>query len=162
MRKVLYPGSFDPITKGHMNIIEQASLIFDEVIVAVMSNSSKKNYLFSLEERLLMIKEIYKDVRNINVIIGDGASVDVAIDMECQAIIRGLRGVRDFDYEMQLAQINRDMSDDKVNTICLFPTQCLINVSSSAVREIFSLGKDVDKYVDDVVKIKLLEKRRGI
>lgn len=160
MRKVLYPGSFNPITKGHMNIIEQASCLFDEVVVAVMSNSLKKQCLFSLEERLSIIREIYVNYDNVNVIIGSGAAVDVAMENECQAIVRGIRGLSDFDYEMQIAQINRDISNDRVNTICLFANPELISVSSSAVREVFNLGKDVSKYVDDVVKVKMLEKRR--
>lgn len=160
MRKVLYPGSFNPITKGHMNIIEQASCLFDEVVVAVMSNSLKKQCLFSLEERLYIIREIYVNYDNVNVIIGSGAAVDVAMENECQAIVRGIRGLSDFDYEMQIAQINRDISNDRVNTICLFANPELIRVSSSAVREVFNLGKDVSKYVDDVVKVKMLEKRR--
>lgn len=160
MRKVLYPGSFNPITKGHMNIIEQASCLFDEVVVAVMSNSLKKQCLFSLEERLYIIREIYVNYDNVNVIIGSGAAVDVAMENECQAIVRGIRGLSDFDYEMQIAQINRDISNDRVNTICLFANPELISVSSSAVREVFNLGKDVSKYVDDVVKVKMLEKRR--
>ena len=161
MRKVLYPGSFDPITKGHMDIILQASLISDEVVVAVMSNSLKKTCLFNLKERLLMIKEIYKDVSNVSVLIGEGACVDVALENECQAIVRGIRGVSDLDYEIQLAQINRDISNNQVNTICLFANPMLTSVSSSVVREIFNLGKDFSKYVDPNVNVRMLEKKRG-
>lgn len=90
MTKVLYPGSFDPITKGHMNIIEQASNLFDEVVIAVLQNPTKKNGLFTLEERLEMIKELYKKVDNIKVVTGNGASVDVAILYDCKAIIEDL------------------------------------------------------------------------
>ncbi len=161
MRKVLYPGSFDPITKGHINIIQQSSLLFDEVIVAVMSNPLKKTCLFSLKERLLMIKDIYKDVNNVSVLVGEGASVDVALENECNYIVRGVRGLSDLDYEMQLAQINRDISNNQVNTVCLFANPELINVSSSVVRELFKLGKDVSKYVDPIVNTRILEKKGG-
>ena len=95
MTKVLYPGSFDPITRGHMNIIEQASNLFDEVIVAVMQNPLKKTGLFTLEERVEIIKELYQKVDNVKVILGSGASVDVALLNECKAIIRGFRSLSD-------------------------------------------------------------------
>ena len=100
MTRVLYPGSFDPITKGHMDIIWQASNLFDEVVVAVMQNYSKKISFFSIEERLEMIKYLYRDMSNIKVISGSGATVDVAIQNECKAIIRGLRSLSDYDLHM--------------------------------------------------------------
>lgn len=159
MRRVLYPGSFNPITKGHMNIIEQASVLFDEVIVAVMSNPLKKACLFNLKERLVMLEEIYNKSKNVKVIMGEGAAVDVALENDCKAIVRGLRSLSDFDYEMQIAQVNRDISNGKINTVCLLANPELVSVSSSAVREIFNLGKDVSKYVDDVVLKKMLLKR---
>ena len=105
MTKVLYPGSFDPITKGHMNIIEQASNLFDEVVVAVLQNSSKKTSMFSLEERVEMIEKLYERVENVKVITGNGAAVDIAVLNECKAIIRGLRSLSDYDYEVQLPVI---------------------------------------------------------
>ena len=106
MTKVLYPGSFDPITKGHMNIIEQASNLFDEVVVAILQNPSKKQSMFTVEERLEMISELYKKMDNIKVISGNGAAVDIAILNECKAIVRGLRSLSDYDYEVQLQQRN--------------------------------------------------------
>ena len=99
-KRVLYPGSFDPITLGHMNIIEQAALLFDEVVVAVASNSSKKKSFFTPEERVKIIKEIYKKVDNIKVIQGEGATVDLAMLYNCKAIVRGVRGLSDYDYEV--------------------------------------------------------------
>ena len=120
MTKVLYPGSFDPITKGHMNIVEQACELFDEVIIAVMQNPLKQGGMFTLEERIEMIKELYQRIDNVKVIAASGAAVDVAILNECKAIIRGLRSLSDYDYEVQLQQINKEISGDKVNTICLF------------------------------------------
>ena len=160
MNKVLYPGSFDPITKGHMNIIDQASNLFDEVIIAILVNPSKKISMFSLEERLEIIKEIYKDNDKIKIVSGTGASVDIALLNECKAIIRGLRGLSDYDYEVQLAQINKDISNNKINTICLFADKDYQFISSSMVKEVFNLNKDIDKYVDPIVKEKMLVKRR--
>ena len=120
MTKVLYPGSFDPITKGHMNIIEQASNLFDEVIIAVMQNPSKKSGLFTLEERLEMIRKLYQNMNNIKVISARGAAVDVALLNECKAIIRGLRSLSDYDYEVQLQQINKEISSKMVNGSLIF------------------------------------------
>ena len=160
MSKVLYPGSFDPITKGHMNIINQASDLFDEVVVAILVNPSKKISMFSIDERLEIIKEIFKNNEKIKVVSGSGAAVDIAILNECKAIIRGLRGLSDYDYEVQLAQINKDISDNKVNTICLFADKEYQFISSSMVKEVFNLGKDIDKYVDPIVKEKMKELRK--
>lgn len=160
MTKVLYPGSFDPITKGHMNIIEQASYLFDEVVIAVMRNSSKSNGMFTLEERIDMIRELYGKMNNIKVVSGNGATVDVAILNECKAIIRGLRSLTDYDYEVQLQQVNKDISKNKVNTICLFADKDYQFISSSIVREVLRLGKSVSEYVDPVVEKRMLLKMK--
>lgn len=159
MSKVLYTGSFDPITKGHMNIIEQANGLFDEVVIAVLQNSSKKISLFSISERLDIIKELYKDSKNIKVITGSGAAVDIAISNNCKAIVRGLRNSNDFDYELQLANINKDISNNKINTVCLFSDSEYQFISSSIVKEIFSLNKDITRYVHPLVEQKMIEKR---
>lgn len=158
MTKVLYPGSFDPITKGHMNIIEQASELFDEVIIAILQNS-KKTPMFTSEERYQMISEIYKHRENIKVILGTGASVDIALLNECKAIVRGLRGLSDYDYEVQLQQINKDISNNQINTICLFADKEYQFISSSMIKELLWLEKDTSKYVDEVVERKLIMKR---
>lgn len=160
MTRVLYAGSFDPITKGHMNIIEQSSRLFDEVVVAVLQNSSKKNSLFALEERMEMIREIYKNMDNIKIVSGSGAAVDIALLYGCKALVRGLRSVSDYDYEVQLAEINRDISNNEINTICLFADREYQFISSSVVKEVFNLNKDITKYVDPVVKNKMLIKRK--
>ena len=162
MTKVLYPGSFDPITKGHMNIIEQASNLFDEVIVAVMQNPLKKTGLFTLEERIEIIKELYQKVDNVKVILGSGASVDVALLNECKAIIRGFRSLSDYDYEVQLQQMNKEISNNMVNTVCLFADKEYQFVSSSMVKEVLNLDKDISKYVDPVVKEKMLIKKKNM
>lgn len=159
MTKVLYTGSFDPITKGHMNIIDQASTLFDEVVVAVLQNSKKQNGLFTPEERVELIKKIYQTCDNIKVISGSGAAVDIATLYKCKAIIRGLRGLTDFDYEIGMAGINKDISDGKINTVCLFADNNYQNISSSMVKEVFSLNKPISKYVDPVVEEAMEQKR---
>ena len=162
MTKVLYPGSFDSITKGHMNIVYQASELFDEVVIAVMQNPLKKTGFFSIEERLEIINELYSKMNNISVISSSGATIDLAILYECKAIIRGLRSLSDYDYEVQMQQINKEISDNKVNTVCLFADKDYQFVSSSIVKEVFNLDKDISKYVDPIVYEKMLVKKRGI
>jgi len=162
MTRVLYPGSFDPITKGHMNIVAQASDLFEEVIIAVLHNPLKKTHFFTIEERLEIISELYQRASNIKVVSGTGAAVDIAILHECKALVRGLRSLSDYDYEVQLHQINKDISDNKINTVCLFADTEHQFVSSSMVKEIFNLDKDVTKYVDPIVKDRMLEKKRVI
>lgn len=162
MTKVLYPGSFDPITKGHMNIIEQASDLFDEVVIAVMQNPSKLNGLFTIDERLEIIRELYQKISNVKVISATGAAVDVAMLNECKVIIRGLRSLSDYDYEVQLQQMNKEISNNKVNTICLFADKEYQFVSSSMVKEIFNLDKDISRYVDSIVQEKMLSKKRSL
>ncbi len=159
MTKVLYPGSFDPITNGHMNIIFEASKLFDEVIVAVMQNPKKKNSMFSTEERVEMIKELYSNSSNISVISFEGATVDAALLNNCKAIVRGLRSLTDFDYEIQLEQVNKEISNGEVLTICLFADKEYQYVSSSMVKEVFNLDKDVSKYVPSLVLKKMKAKR---
>ena len=160
MTKVLYPGSFDPITKGHMNIVEQACELFDEVIIAVMQNPLKQGGMFTLEERIEMIKELYQRIDNVKVISASGAAVDVAILNECKAIIRGLRSLSDYDYEVQLQQINKEISGNKVNTICLFADKEYQFISSSMVKEVFKLDKDISRYVDPLVIDRMILKKR--
>ncbi len=159
MKKVLFPGSFDPITKGHMHIISQASDIFDEVYIGVLQNLSKSSFFFTIEERLEMIKQLYENDDRIKVVTGRKA-VSVASEYGCQYIIRGLRNTIDFEYEKNIAEINQDISKNQINTICLFADSTLSSVSSSTVRELFQLEEEIDKYVDFGVKEKMLRKRR--
>lgn len=161
MKKVLYPGSFDPITKGHINIINQASDLFDEVVVAILKNPNKKTSFFESEERLEIIKEIYINNPKVSVILSDSkAAVDVALENNCNGIVRGLRSVTDFEYEIGLSQINKEISNGLVNTICLFADNNYQFISSSVVRELFYLDKDVSKYVDDVVLERINQKKK--
>ncbi len=162
MTRVLYPGSFDPITKGHMNIIDQASDLFDEVVIAILKNPYKNNSLFTVEERMDMISNLYSRMNNIKVISSSGAAVDVALLHECKAIIRGLRSLSDYDYEVQLQQINKDMSNDRINTICLFADKEYQFISSSMVKEVMRLGKDISKYVDPSIEKSMILKRKDI
>ena len=159
MKRVIYPGSFDPITKGHMNIIEQASNLFDEILVVVMKNPNKKNSMFTEEESAELIKEIYKDNNQVKVLIGEGATVDVAEENDCCAILRGLRSLTDYNYEVEMQQFNQDISNNNIKTICLFADKNYQFLSSSIVKEVFSLNKDISKYVDPVVIKKMQEKR---
>ncbi len=151
MTKVLYPGSFDPITYGHMNVIEQASNMFDEIIIAVMQNPLKNHGFFTLEERKQLIERIYEEAQNIKVVLGSGAAVDVALKYDCKALVRGLRGVTDFDSELQLASINKNISNGQINTVCLFADNNYQYLSSSAVREIIYLDQDVSNYIHPIV-----------
>ena len=160
MKRVLYTGSFDPITMGHMNIVDQASEIFDEVLIAVLVNSNKKNYLFTLEERVDLIKEIYKDRDNVKVITSDKAAVDVVIENDCVAIVRGLRGLSDYADEVTNCLANKAASNNEVNTICFFADTQYQFVSSSMVKEMFKYDKDITNFVAPVVKKKMLMKKR--
>lgn len=157
MTKVLYPGSFDPITYGHMNIIEQASKLFDKVYVAIMINPNKKP-MFSIEERIKMIEEIYKQFDNVRVVYGT-VTVDLASECECSAILRGLRSLSDYEYEVSMAQVNKQISNGKVNTICLFSDANYQFLSSSIVKEIDKLGKDLSAYVHPIVEENMILRR---
>ena len=158
MKRVLYPGSFDPITKGHMNIIDQASNMFDEIIVVVMKNINKTNYFFNYEEIVKIIKELYKDNKKIKVITGQGATVDIALENNCCGIIRGLRSLTDYNYEVEMQQFNKEISNNKINTVCFFADKEYQFISSSLVKEVYYLNKDISKYVDNLVINKMNER----
>ena len=160
MKKVLYPGSFDPITYGHMNVVEQALDIFDKVVIAVMVNSNKSNGWFTLGERKQLIEQIYKDNPRVEVIaISDKvAAVDLAIKNGCNAMVTGLRDLTDFAYEKHKAEVNFAISQGKVNTIALFASSKNTIISSSTVKELVSIGKDVKDYVHPLVSCKIAKK----
>ena len=167
MIKVLYTGSFDPITKGHMNIVKQASDLFDGVVIAVLKNRSKKNSFFTLDERYEIIKELYKDSKNIEVVKGKDydLAVEIAKDHNCKMILRGLRGLSDYDAEVQNRQTNKEISNDLINTVFLMCDPEYQFISSSKVREIFSYDIDVSRYVEPLVqekmKVKKLEREKN-
>jgi pantetheine-phosphate adenylyltransferase len=149
LRLAVYPGSFDPITNGHIDILERTSGLFDKIIVAVIHNVTKKA-LFSLDEREELIRESTKHLHNIEVECFSGLLADYLIKKDACAIIRGLRTVTDFDYEMQMAMMNRKLLP-QVNTIFVMSDSDYIFVSSSGIKEAAMLGGDVDTLVPDAV-----------
>jgi pantetheine-phosphate adenylyltransferase len=151
MKKIaVYPGSFDPITFGHLDIINRALKIFDEVIVAV-ANNEQKNPLFTVAERVDMIKSVMKDNTRATVDTFDGLLVDYARACKAQAIVRGLRAISDFEYELQMAQINRGISRE-VETVFLMTSVFYSFLSSSIVKEVYSLKGPIDGLVPPLVK----------
>ena len=157
MKTAIYPGSFDPITFGHIDIVERAATLFDKVIIGV-AESKSKNPLFSVDERMELISDIFKSNSKIEVLgYSRQLTVDLARENGAIAIIRGLRAVADFEYEFQLATMNRSLAPD-IESIFFTPKDTLIYVSSSLVKEIATLGGDVSRFVPPNVKTALLEK----
>ncbi len=145
MRRAIYPGSFDPVTFGHQDIIERSSAIFDELIVGVLNNSAK-NSLFSLNERVSMLRELTKDISNVKVDSFDGLLVDYMKKSGATIIVRGLRAVTDFEYELQIAQTNH-VENPEVETVFLTTNLKYSYLSSSVVREFAAYGGDISKFV---------------
>lgn len=157
MKKAIYPGSFDPITNGHLDIIKRAAVMFDELYVGILVNSAK-NPLFSMEERVSMIKEVLTDYPNIKVVSFDGLLVDYCKAQKISVIIRGLRAITDFDYELQIAQTNRVMDPD-IDTIFLATSLEYSYLSSSIVKEISMYGGDISKAVPKLIEERVHQKR---
>jgi pantetheine-phosphate adenylyltransferase len=147
MKKAIYPGSFDPVTFGHLDIIKRASGIVDHLVIGVLCNS-QKNSLFSLEERVSMIKEMTKDLPNVTVASFDGLLVDFMKEIDATIIVRGLRAVTDFEYELQIAQANH-VQDSRVETIFLTTDLRYSYLSSTIVREYASYGGDISNFVPE-------------
>ena len=145
MAKALYPGTFDPITLGHIDIIERALHLFDEVTIAIATSAAKKP-IFTLEERIEHIDKIFEGNKKVKAIGFTGLVVDLAKEQESNILIRGLRAVSDFEYEFQLATMNRSLAPD-IESIFLTPKESLIYVSSSLIKEISDLKGDVSKFV---------------
>ena len=156
MKIGIYPGSFDPITYGHIDIIERAAIITDKLIVSVLDNPDK-NPLFTVEERVAMIKEAVKGKANIEVESFAGLTVDYCKLKNATFMIRGLRAVTDFEYELQLAETNRVLYD-KVDTVFLLTNLNYAYLSSSAVKQVLKYGGDVSKFVPKYVEDRLREK----
>lgn len=145
MKKAIYPGSFDPLTLGHLDIIERSARIVDELVVGVL-NSSAKNSLFSLDERVSMIKEMTDSMPNVTVTSFNGLLVDYMREIDATIIVRGLRAVTDFEYELQIAQTNH-VENPEVETIFLTTSLQYSYLSSTIVKEFASYGGDLSKFV---------------
>lgn len=156
MRRAAYPGTFDPATNGHIDIIKRASAQFDEVVVGVLYNS-QKTPLFSTEERVNILKEVTKDIPNVRVCSFEGLSVDFVRTCGAQVIIRGLRAITDFEYELQMAQTNRIMAPD-IDTMFLITSLEYAYLSSTTVREVAKFGGDVSKFVPGFVAEEMRKK----
>ena len=154
-RVAFYPGSFDPLTNGHKDIVERALSIFDRVIIALAQNASKKP-LFTLEERLSLVRETFPQLE-VEVVIFDGLMVQAAVQHGASAVVRGLRGVSDFEYEFQLATMNKTLSPG-LETIFMMTEKHNFYVSSKLVREVASLGGDVSEVVPPHIEAALQRK----
>lgn len=152
----IYPGSFDPVTYGHLDVIKRATRIFDEVIVAVANNTQKKP-LFTIEERIQMLKEAAKDIKGIRIEAFDGLVIEFARKNKINVLIRGLRMISDFELELQMALTNRRLAEN-IETIFLMPSEGYSFLSSTLLKEAASLGADISSFVPDFVGRKLKER----
>jgi pantetheine-phosphate adenylyltransferase len=158
MKRGIYPGTFDPVTNGHLDLVQRGMRIFDEIIIAV-APSPRKEPLFTIEERLRMIREAVKEYRNVKVEAFSGLLVDYAKSKGGVAIIRGLRAVSDFEYELQMALMNRRL-DTEVETVFMMPSEEYSFLTSTIVKEVASFGGSVTGLVPDAVENALDEKFR--
>ncbi|MEY4884426.1 MAG: hypothetical protein RIS34_2280 [Pseudomonadota bacterium] len=156
----VYPGTFDPMTLGHEDVVRRATQLFDRVIVAVAAGHHKKS-MFTLDERVEMAREVVKPYAQVTVESFDGLMRDFVVARGAKAMVRGLRAVTDFDYEFQLAGMNRTLMPD-VETVFLTPSDKYQFISSTFVREIATLGGEVDKFVEPLVLKRLMEKVRSL
>ena len=153
----MYPGTFDPITLGHEDLVRRAAGLFDKVVVAIAANTGSKSPMFSVDERVDMARAALAGIDNVKVTRYDGLTVDFARERGLRVIIRGLRAVSDFEYEFQLANMNRHLTDE-VETAFLTPTEKYTFISSSLVREVAELGGDVSEFVSPKVRLALQER----
>ena len=158
MLRAIYPGSFDPVTNGHLDVIRRSSKMVDELIVGVLNNNAKMP-LFSVEERVRMLKEVTKDIPNVRIYPFDGLLIDFAAKMEAGVVIRGLRAITDFEYELQMSQTNHKLNPD-VETIFLTTSIEYSYLSSTTVKEIASYGGDITQLVPEAVVGKLEQKMK--
>ncbi len=152
----MYPGTFDPITLGHEDLVRRACRLFDKVVVAIAANPSKEP-MFTLDERVALARTALADFKNVEVTGYEGLTVDFALEHDLQVIVRGLRAISDFEYEFQLANMNRHLTDE-VETAFLTPTETYTYISSSLVREICTLGGDISEFVSPGVKTALMDR----
>lgn len=156
-RLAIYPGSFDPLTNGHVDIIRRGARLFDRIVVAILRNIDKQP-LFSVEERMEVAKSVFADLPNVEIDQFEGLLVDYARRRGATAIVRGLRAISDFEYEMQMALMNRRLHDD-VETVFMMPAESYSYVSSRLVKEVFALGGDIAGLVPPLVEARLRDTR---
>lgn len=156
MLRAIYPGSFDPVTYGHLDIIERAARISDELIVGVLQNKAKSP-LFSVEERVIMLCEVTKNLKNVRIVPFEGLLIDFAKQMDAKIIVRGLRAITDFEYELQMSQTNRKLNAD-VETLFLTTSLDYSYLSSTTVKEVASFDGDITRFVPEFVADKVTEK----
>ena len=158
MIKAVYPGTFDPLTSGHEDLVRRASRLFDRVVLGIADSRAKRTF-FTLEERVALANRVLRDVRNVEVIGFKGLLTDFVRKQKARVVLRGLRAVSDFEYEFQLAGMNRDLYPD-METIFLTPGDQHMFISATLVREIAQLGGDVSKFVDPRVEARLKAKAK--
>ena len=156
MLRAIYPGSFDPVTFGHIDIIERAARISDELIVGVLQNKAKTP-LFSVEERVIMLREVTKHLKNVKIIPFEGLLIEFAKQMDAKVIVRGLRAITDFEYELQMSQTNRKLNSD-VETLFLTTSLDYSYLSSTTVKEVANYDGDITQFVPEFVAEKVTEK----
>lgn len=159
MLRAIYPGSFDPVTYGHMDVIKRSCKIVDELIVGVLNNNAKMP-LFSAEERVKMLKEVTKDLTNVKIVLFNGLLIDFARQQEAGLIIRGLRAITDFEYELQMSQTNHKLGPN-VETMFLTTSIEYSYLSSTTVKEIAAFGGDISQFVPEAIAVEL-EKKMNI
>jgi len=158
-RIAIYPGSFDPLTNGHVDIIERGSRIFDEIIVSILANV-EKTPLFSVKERIDIITDVFKGRDNVRVETFNGLLVDYAQQKQASVIVRGLRAVSDFEYEFQMALMNRHLAPG-LETVFMMPAEQYTYISSRLIKEVFTLGGEIKDLVPPVVEERLREKQKA-
>ena len=156
MLRAIYPGSFDPVTNGHIDIIKRAAGIADELIVGVLQNNAKTP-LFSVEERVIILREVTKNLKNVKIIPFEGLLIDFATQVDAKVIVRGLRAITDFEYELQMSQTNRKLNAD-IETLFLTTSLEYSYLSSTTVKEVASFGGDISQFVPEFVAEKVAEK----
>jgi pantetheine-phosphate adenylyltransferase len=160
MKIAIYPGSYDPITNGHLDIIERSAKLFDKIIVAVAQNTEKELPLFDTNDRIELIRVVVAHIENVRVDSFDGLLVNYAIDQDASVIIRGLRALSDFEFEFKMALMNRSLKEE-ISTVFMMPHEKYTHISSSLVKEVASLEGDVSQYVPEHVESALKEKFNG-